>query len=271
MLLEDQHRSQPHRSLTRTTNINTHTLRLLQKLISSRTIKRNECSLSLASQILELAWVFLCQFLNLSIQIVASSCCVVYQVQTLDFLNNGSEEDSASWISHPGVELSVWLVWSQLWVAEIVTSSLCLLGECNHIRRSLKSPVIMCPEFASSSNSGLHLVDDHKDVVFLGQSTETTEEGRGGVVVASFGLDGFDNYGAGWEMVGCDEAFDVYQSFLFSFSVLLDIVLEWVFEKWEGSLWPIEGRDIEFVDWLRASSRQGAEETAVESGLEGED
>lgn len=63
--------------------------------------------------------------------------------------------------------------------------------------------MLMCPELACGANTSLYFVDDHEDVVFLCQFAQTTEECRGSVVVSSFGLDGFDDYGAGRETVCC--------------------------------------------------------------------
>lgn len=72
------------------------------------------------------------------------------------------------------------------------------------------------------------------------------------MVVSSFGLDGLDYYCARWEVVGCDETLDVCEGFGFGLCVLFDVVLEGVLEKGEGSLWPVEGWDIEFMNWFRA-------------------
>ena len=69
--------------------------------------------------------------------------------------------------------------------------------------------MIMCPEFPRSADARLYFVDDEQDVVFFGERAETAEEGGRGVVVAAFGLDGFYDHGAGWEVVRCDYAFHV--------------------------------------------------------------
>ena len=57
--------------------------------------------------------------------------------------------------------------------------------------------MIMSPEFAGCTNTGLDFVYDEEDVVFLCEGAQTAEERGGSVVVAAFGLDWLDYYGAG--------------------------------------------------------------------------
>ena len=131
--------------------------------------------------------------------------------------------------------------------------------------------MLMCPELACCANSSLHFVYDHQDIVFLRQSAETAEECGGGVVVSSFGLDWFDDHRARREVVGSDYPFDIREGFGFDAGVFFDVVFEGVFEEGESGLWPVEGGDVEFVDWFRACGGEGPEESAVEGGFEGED
>ena len=69
--------------------------------------------------------------------------------------------------------------------------------------------MVVSPEFSGRPDTGLHFVDDEEDVVFFGKGTERAEEGRRGVVIAAFGLDGFDYYSAGGKVVCSYEALDV--------------------------------------------------------------
>lgn len=170
VLLEDQHGPQSHSTLSATTNINTHTLRLLQELIPSRAIERNESSLTLSSQVLELARIELSKALDTSIQVISNLRGVVDEIQTLDLLNNGAEEERACRVAHPGVELAVWLVGAEFRVTEVVACCLGLLGECHHVGWGIEVPVVVSPELAGCADAGLDFVDDEEDVVFLGES-----------------------------------------------------------------------------------------------------
>ena len=167
MPLENQHRPQPHRPLPASPDVHSHSLRLLQKLISPRTIPRNKCPLSLPSQILNLVWILLRQSLQSSVQILPNLCGVLDEIQTLDFLDDCSEQDCARGVTHPGVELAVGLVGAEVRVAEIVAGGLGFLGEGDHIRRFCHVPVLMSPELAGGTDTGLDLVDDEEDVVAL--------------------------------------------------------------------------------------------------------
>jgi len=88
------------------------------------------------------------------------------------------------------------------------------------------------------------------------------EEGWGGVVVSSLGLDGFDDNGAGGKRVREDETFNICESLFFDLLVFLDVIFERVLEEREGCLWPVECWNIEFVNWLGASGGKRAEKTS---------
>lgn len=270
-LIKDQHRTQPHRALSRTPNINPHRLRLLQERIALRTIKCDKRSLSLTSQIIKLSRILRRQLLNARIQVVSRLCGVLDQAKTLDLVNDATEQDRASWVTHPRVELAVRLVRAQRGVAVVVSRGLGLLGESDHVRGRGEVPVLVGPELASGADAGLDLVDDEEDIVLCGQLAQAAEEGGRGVVVAAFGLDGLDDDGGGGVGEGGDEALDVGEGVGFGFGVLGGVILEGVFEEGEGGLGPVEGGDVELVDGLGAGGGEGAEEAAVEGGFEGED
>src|ERR1700754_2655274 len=135
VLLEDQHWPQSNRRCTTAADVDTQSLHLSQELIPLRVVERNESSLPFPSQILELLRIFLCEILNASIEVVAHHSGIFNQIQTLNFIDDGSEEDCASRIAHPRVELTVGFVGSQGGIAEVVSSCLCFLGESDHVRR----------------------------------------------------------------------------------------------------------------------------------------
>lgn len=56
--LKYQHRSQPHGALARPSDVDPNALGLLQHLVASGRVPRDECALALAAQILDLVWVF---------------------------------------------------------------------------------------------------------------------------------------------------------------------------------------------------------------------
>lgn len=270
-LIKDQHRTQPHSLLSRTSNINSHRLGLLQERIALRAIKRNERSLSLASQVVKLPWVLRRQLLNAGIQVLSRLGGVLDQTKALDLVNDATEQDRARWVAHPCVELAVRLVRAQRGVTVVVTRGLGLLGECDHVGWRGEVPVLVGPELASSADTSLYLVDDEENVVLCGKFAQAAEEGGRGVVVATFGLDGLNDDGGGGVGEGGDEALDVGEGVGFGFGVLGGVFLEGVFEEGEGGLGPVEGGDVELVDGLGAGGREGAEEAAVEGGFEGED
>jgi len=177
VLLEDQHGPQSHGALSTSTNIDTNTLRLLQEFITSWAVKSNESSLSLASQVLELSRVLLSQALDTSIQIISNLRGMVDEIQTFNLLDDSTEEERTSWVTHPGVKLAVWLVRAELRVAEVVACCLGFLRECHHVGWCVEVPVVVRPELAGCANSSLYFVHDHEDVMLLGESTQTAEEG----------------------------------------------------------------------------------------------
>lgn len=130
--------------------------------------------------------------------------------------------------------------------------------------------MIVGPELTGGTDTGLHLVDDEENVGALGDIAETLEEGRGGVVVTTLGLDGLDHHGSHGVVELLNEALNLIQAALLLSGVLLDVVLQRVLQLGERGLGPVKGGDIQLVDGLGAGGGQGAEETAVEGRLEGE-
>lgn len=271
VLLEDQHRPQANSLLSRTTNVQTKRLGLLQEPITARRVPRNECSLAFAAQIHHLVGVLGRESLELAVEVRARLGGVADEIETLDFFDDGAEDDAASWVAHPGVELTVGLVGAESGIAVEVTSGLSLLGESDDVGRRGQIPVVVGPELAGGAETGLNFVDDEEDVVALGDVAETLEESGGGVVVTTLGLDGFDDNGGDGVVEGLDDALGFFEAALLFGGVLFNVLLERVLEHWERSLRPVEGRNVELVNRLGAGGGERAEETAVESGLEGHD
>jgi len=204
MLLENEHRTQADSAVSTTANIDTDALRLLQELVSAGAVKRDEGSPALATQVHELAGVLLRKTFDTRVEVVTDLGSVVDEIQALDLLDDGAEDERVGWVAHPCVELAVWLVGSELWVAEVVAGGLGFLAEGYHVGRGLEIPVFVCPELAGGADAGLHLVNDQEDVMFLCEGTQAAEEGWRGVVVAALGLDRLDDHGAGWKGMGSD-------------------------------------------------------------------
>ena len=173
------------------------------------------------------------------------------------------------WMLDLRVELTVGLVGPELRVTVEVASGLGFLRKGDHVRRVLEVPVVVSPELASGTDTSLNLINNHENVVLAGDGTEASEEGGRGVVVATLRLNGLDDDGSRWVVEGGDDLLNLLEAALLLASVLLGVLLKRVLELREGSLGPVEGRDVELVDRLGASGREGAEETAVEATTEG--
>lgn len=271
MLLEHQHRPQSDRRLSAATNVDSNLLTLLQNRVSLRAVPRDKRALALSTQIRKLAGVLLGQALEAGIQIFACGSGVFDQVQSLNLVDDSPEDDRTGRVAHPGIELAVWLVWSQGGVAVVVSGSLRLLGKGHDVGRGGQVPVLVSPELAGRANAGLHLVDDQEDVGPLGDLTETLEERRGGVVVTTLRLNRLDDHGCDRVVELLDQALDFLQAALLLLGVFSGELVERVLEGGEGGARPVKGGNIEFVDGLAAGRGQTAKETAVEGRLEGHD
>lgn len=271
MVLEDKHRPQSNSTLSASTYVDTNILSLSQDLIPLRRVPSNEGTLTLTTQVLEMLGVLLRKTLKTGVQISTSSSGVFNQTQTLDLLDDTAEDQSAGRVTHPGVKLAVGLVGAQGGVAIIVTGRLGLLGEGDHVRRGVEVPVVVGPELSGCTDTGLDFVDNEEDVGALGDVAQALEEGGRGVIVTTLGLDGLDHDGGNGVVVLLDKTLNLLQAALLLLSVLLSMLLKRVLQRREGSLGPVEGGDIQLVNSLATSSRQTAKETAVESGLEGQD
>lgn len=124
MLLEDQHRPQPDRPLSTASDIDAHTLRPLQEIVPPRAIPGQERALAPPTQVLNLVRVSFRQSLQSGMQVLARLSGVLDEVESVDLVDDGSEEDRLCRVAHPRVELSVWLVWAKVWVAKVVTGRL---------------------------------------------------------------------------------------------------------------------------------------------------
>ena len=246
-------------------------LGVLENLITARCIPCNKCTLTLSAQVLNVLGVAFSQTLQTAVQVLASSSSVVDQVQTLNLLNDSTEQDSTCWVAHPSVELAVGLVRLQGVVSVVVSRGLRLLREGHHIGGSGKVPVVVGPELAGCADTGLDLVDDKEHVVAFCDVAEALEESRGSVVVTTLGLNGLDDDGGDGLGELLDQALRLLEAALLLGGVLRRKLVERVLEGREGGLGPVEGGDVELVDGLGAGGGQTAEEAAVEALLEGHD
>lgn len=271
VLLEDQHGTQTDGVGTAATNVDTDALGRGNDLVTLGGVPGNEGTLALTTEVLEVLGVLLCEALETSEEVVTGDAGVLDEAETLNLLGDTAEDQSAGWVTHPGVELTVRLVGAQSWVAEVVTGGLGLLGEGDHVGRSGQVPVVVSPELTGGTDTGLDLVDDEENVGALGDVSQTLEESRRGVVVTTLGLDGLDDDGGNGVVELLDQTLDLLEAALLLLGVLLDVVLKRVLELGEGGLGPVEGRNIHLVDGLGASGGEGAKQTAVETRLERED
>lgn len=270
VLLEDQHRAQTDGRGSATTDVDTEGFGLSDELVTLGCVPGDEGTLVLTAEVLEVLGVLLGETGETTIKVVTGGAGVLNEAETLDFLEDSAEDQGTGWVSHPGVELAVGLVGAKSGVAEVVTGSLGLLREGDHVWGRGQVPVIVSPELTGGTDTGLHLVDDEEDVSALGDVTETLEEGGRGVVVTTLGLDGLDHHGSDGVVELLDETLNLSQAALLLGGVFLDVVLQRVLQLGERGLGPVKGGDIQLVDGLAAGGGQGAEETAVESRLEGE-
>lgn len=271
VLLESQHGTQTDGGDTAAANVDAKLLGLGEELVTFGAVKGDESALALAAEVLEVVGVLGGELLNLAVEVVADAGGVVDEVEALHLLNDGTEDEAASRVTHPGVELAVGLVGAQVLGGVVVAGGLSLLGEGDHVGRVLEIPVLVRPELASGANAGLDLVGNEEDVVLAGEGAELLEELGAGVVVAALGLDGLDHDGGGGQVPGGDEVLNLVEGGLLGLAVLLDVVLERVLELGEGGLGPVKGGDVELVDGLGAGGGEGAKEAAVKGRLEGED
>lgn len=101
-----------------------------------------------------------------------------------------------------------------------------------------------------SQHTSLDLVDNHDDVVLLGNVAKALEECSRGVVVTTLALDGLDNQAGHGELPRLDELLHLVEASLLLGGVVGLVLVERVLECREGSLRPVEGRDIQLVDGL---------------------
>lgn len=99
-------------------------------------------------------------------------------------------------------------------------------------------------------HTSLDLVDNHGDVVLLGNVAKALEESGRGVVVTALALDGLDNQAGNGELPRLDELLNLVEAALLLGGVLSGVLVQRVLERREGSLRPVEGGNVELVDGL---------------------
>lgn len=269
VLLECQHGAEADGASTAATNVDTMLLGLNEKLVTLGAVEGDEGTLALATEVLEVLGVLGSETLNLAVEVVTDAGGVVDEVEALDLLDDGAEDEAASRVTDPGVELTVRLVGAQS-IGVVVTGSLGLLGEGDHVRSVLEVPVFVGPELAGGADAGLNLVDDEESVVLAGDGAELLEELGAGVVVTTFGLDRLNHDGGNRQVPRLQELLNLVDGGLLSSGVLSSVLVKRVLELREGGLGPVEGGEIELVDGLGAGGRERAKQATVEGALERE-
>lgn len=178
VLLEDEHGPQADGGDTATADVDADALGALEHLVAAGAVPGDEGALALTTEVLDLVGVLRGQALEASVQVVTGLGSVLDEVEALNLVDDAAEQQSTGWVTHPGVELAVRLVGLQVVTGEVVTGGLGLLGEGDHVGRRLEVPVLVSPELAGGTDTSLDLVDNHEDVVALGDLAETAEELR---------------------------------------------------------------------------------------------
>ncbi len=125
--------------------------------------------------------------------------------------------------------------------------------------------MVVSPEFAGGADAGLDFIDNEQDIIPGGDFAERAKEGGGSVVVTAFGLDGLHDDSGDWVVKGLNATFGFGEAAGFFFGVFALVTIKGIEKMREGSLGPVEGGNVEFMNRLAASGGQGAKQTAVES------
>jgi len=271
LLLEDEHGSEADSVLAASSNVDTNVAHGANESSRVLGVEGDEGALVLASEVLDVLGVLGSQASELVVEVVADTGSLLNQLLVQDLLDDSLAHDDTGRVADPGVELAVGLVGDEHLVTEEVTGSLGLLGEGDHVRGRGQVPVVVAPEGTSGTEASLDLIGDEAGTVSLGDVTETLEEGRGGVVVTTLGLDGLNDETGNGAVPRGDEALNLLEASLLLGGILLSVLLERVLEGREGSLGPVEAGDIKLVNGLGAGGGERAEATAVEGVAEAHD
>lgn len=271
LLLKDEHRSKAHSPLATGTNVQALGLGLLQHLVAAGAVPSDKGAAVLAAEVEHLTGVLGGKLVKLLVQVVSDLGGPLDQVQSRHLVKDAAEEQGADGVAHPGVELAVGLVGSQGVVTVVEAGGLSLLGKGHHVGRSLETPVLMGPELASGADAGLHLVDNHQDVLLLGNLAQAAEEFGRGMVVTTLRLDGLNNNGSDGVVPGGNQALRFLEAALLLGGILSCVLLEGVLELGERGSRPVKRGDVHLVDSLAAGGGQTAKGAAVEAMVEGKD
>ena len=92
-----------------------------------------------------------------------------------------------------------------------------------------------------------------------------------GVVISTFGLDRLDYYSCDRIVEILDQIFGLVEAPSLLSCIFPCVLCERIFEIRERCLRPVEGWDVELMDWFAASGRKTSEQSAVEGRFEGKD
>ncbi len=217
--------------------------------------------------------ILLAHGLQISQQIVARLLVELDQVVSLDGLENRLQIQHSDRVAQPRVEHSVRLHMHGLLVE--VAADLHLLGEGDQIGRLVQVKVLVGPHLAGGAHTRLHLVDQKRDAVLLGNSLQILKEERTSVTIATLGLNRLHHNARHLALlhrvVVLDELLYLLQAILVLLVIVNRVLLERVAIAGKASHRPVERRYVHLVYGLGVSCGQNAQSSPVEAALEGQD
>lgn len=107
LLLEDEHRSESNGLLARAADVDTNGLCLLENLVTAWGVPCDKSTLTLSTKVVDLARELLGELFKTSVEVGASLGGVLNEIQASDLVDDGAEEDSASWVAHPCLQIQL--------------------------------------------------------------------------------------------------------------------------------------------------------------------
>jgi hypothetical protein len=107
LLLEDQHGPEANSLGTRATNVDADGLGLLQDLVTLGRVPGNECTLALATEVLDLLGELGGETLEAGVEVSTSLGSVLDEVLALDLCEDGFEENGTGGVAEPAAIMLV--------------------------------------------------------------------------------------------------------------------------------------------------------------------
>lgn len=151
----------------------------------------------------------------------------------------------------------------------VESTSLHLLGECDHIRSFGKIEMLVGPEFSRWSTTSLDLINEKSHALLFRQLLEVLEEGWGSVIVTTLGLDGLHNYSSNRDFLLLSPSFNEFlnigQTALVFCLVLSNVILQGILVLRESGDRPVKGRHVQLVDCFGVGATQSSQSPPVEA------